>query len=171
MPLRDDAGPVDDRWTRVEPGAPLQGPSILTLEDAEARGAALDGLAAADLGLHIPNDAAVETVAPWFDRVALISVDFPSFADGRGFSLARSLRARGFDGRLRAAGPVIADQYAYLRACGFDEVETPDRVSNRQPEPQWAAAAARMTLSYQRGYAAAGGPRNILEARAAARRA
>ena len=35
---------------------------------------------------------AADAVAPWFERVSLISVAFPSFADGRGFSLAWALR-------------------------------------------------------------------------------
>jgi len=34
----------------------------------------------------------------------LIRVDFPSSADGRGFTIARQLRLRGFQGRLRAKG-------------------------------------------------------------------
>jgi len=160
MPLRDDTGPLNDRWTRVEPGAALPEAPIMTLEDAEAREALPD-----TFGLHVGNDVDLDTLAAWLDRAALISVDFPSFADGRGFSIARSLRERGYLGRLRAFGPVIADQYAYLRACGFDEVETPEKVANRQPEAHWAEAQDRMTLRYQRGYP---GPRNILEARRAA---
>jgi len=166
MPLRNDDGPIDDRWTLVEADAPLAGPSILDLEDATARDAEIAGIDPAMLGIHVANNVDLAALERWFARVALISVDFPSFADGRGFSIGRSIRDRGFAGRLRATGPLIADQYAYLRACGFDEVETPDRISNRQPEAQWAAAQSQMTLGYQRGYP---GPRNILDARKAAR--
>ncbi len=161
MPLRDDTGPLNDRWTRVEPGAALPDAPILTLDDAAARAALPDTFA-----LHVDNDVDLDALEVWIDRAALISVNFPSFSDGRGFSIARSLRARGYKGRLRAFGPVIADQYTYLRACGFDEVETPEKVANRQPEAHWAEAQERMTLRYQRGYP---GPRNILEARRAAR--
>lgn len=166
MPLRDDNGPLEDRWTRIEPGEALAERSILNFEDARERGAELDQAAASTLGLHLSNDVEGREAAAWFDRVALISVDFPSFADGRGFSLGKRLRALGFNGRLRASGPLIADQYAYLRACGFDEVETPLRVSNRQPEAHWKAAAAAISTGYQRGYP---GPLNILEARRAAK--
>ena len=166
MPLRDDNGPLEDLWTRVAEGEALAERSILNLADAVERRDALDRLAPSSLGLHIPNDVEGHDVAPWFDKVALISVDFPSFADGRGFSLGKRLRALGFKGRLRASGPLIADQYAYLRACGHDEVETPLRVSNRQPEAQWKAAATAITAGYQRGYP---GPSNILEARRAAK--
>ncbi len=166
MPLRDDTGPIPDDWTRIEPGAPLAPRSLLALEDAEARGEALEGVAPEALGLAIPNDAERARLAPWLSRVSLIAVAFPTFNDGRGFSLARALRARGYEGRLRAAGPVIADQYAYLRECGFDEVEIPEALAARQPEAQWAAAAKRVGLAYQRGY---DGRRNILAARAEAR--
>ena len=39
-----------------------------------------------------------------------VVITFPNFADGRGFTLARSLRLRGYTGILRAKGPIISDQ-------------------------------------------------------------
>ena len=71
------------------------------------------------------------------DRLALIRVAFPATADGRGFSIARRLRALGYTGRLRAAGPLIADQFRMAQRVGFDEVELPDAVAERQPEAHW----------------------------------
>ena len=71
----------------------------------------------------------------------MIRVDFPSFADGRGFTIARRLRLMGYRGRLRAKGHVIADQYAMARRSGFDEVEISDALAARQPEPQWLSRA------------------------------
>ncbi len=51
----------------------------------------------------------------------LIAIDFPSFRDGRGYSLAYLLRRRlGWRGELRAVGEVLRDQLAHLRQCGFD---------------------------------------------------
>lgn len=67
----------------------------------------------------------------------LVRIAFPSAADGRGFTLARLMRTRGYTGRLRAAGHVIADQYAMARRAGFDEVEIDDALAARQPEDQW----------------------------------
>ncbi len=52
-------------------------------------------------------------------EIDLIRVAFPSFADGRGFTIARRLRLMGYQGRLRAAGHVIADQYAMARRVGL----------------------------------------------------
>lgn len=166
MPLRDDDGPRDDRWRRVAPGEALEGAVIVGFADLEDWGDGLDGIEPARLGLLIEADVALDALDGWLDRAGLISVAFPGFADGRGFSIARALRGRGFAGRLRASGPLIADQYAYLRACGFDEVETPDALANRQPEAQWAEISEAARLRYQRGYP---GARNILDARREAR--
>jgi uncharacterized protein (DUF934 family) len=71
----------------------------------------------------------------------MIRVDFPSFADGRGFGIAVRLRQMGFTGRLRARGHVLADQYAMARRSGFDEVEISTDLAARQPEDQWLARA------------------------------
>ncbi|MFT7309900.1 MAG: hypothetical protein ACI853_000383 [Paracoccaceae bacterium] len=81
--------------------------------------------------------------------VRMIRVDFPSFSDGRGFSIARALRLRGYAGRLRARGHVIADQYAMARRSGFDEVEISDALAQRQPQKQWLARANWHAHDYQ----------------------
>lgn len=78
-----------------------------------------------------------------------VRIDFPSFADGRGFGLARELRSLGYQGRLRAKGHLIADQYLNARLSGFDEVEIADDLAERQPEAQWLARAARVSGNYQ----------------------
>ncbi|MDU8910595.1 DUF934 domain-containing protein [Aestuariicoccus sp. MJ-SS9] len=80
---------------------------------------------------------------------ALIRIAFPSSADGRGFTLARLLRLRGYRGRLRAAGHVLADQYAMARRAGFDEVEIPDDLAARQPQAQWEFRADWQAHDYQ----------------------
>ena len=61
--------------------------------------------------------------APLFDHLAdipLVVINFPVFTDGRGFSYARELRERGFQGELRASGHFIRDQLSYLQRCGFN---------------------------------------------------
>lgn len=158
--LIDRNGPLADRWTRVEDDAAMPaGPAIVDL----GRLASVDH---APLGVHLPNSAEPADLAGDFARLDLISVAFPSFSDGRGFSIGRRLRQLGFTGRLRAAGPVIADQFAYLLECGFDEVEIPDALAGRQPPAHWQAALARADHAYQRGR---GGARaSILDARSGA---
>ena len=79
----------------------------------------------------------------------MIRVDFPSFADGRGFTIARMLRLRGYRGRLRAAGHVLSDQYAMARRVGFDEVEIADTLAARQPAAEWHARSDWTAHDYQ----------------------
>lgn len=78
-----------------------------------------------------------------------IRIDFPSSADGRGFTIARQLRLRGFTGRLRAKGHVLSDQYAMARRSGFDEVEISDDLATRQPEADWLFRADWNAHNYQ----------------------
>lgn len=99
------------------------------------------------LAVEFPNDRDPADLAPWLDRLAMIRVAFPAMGDGRGFSIARRLRAMGYAGRLRAAGPLIADQADAARRVGFDEIEIPDGVAARQPEDVWLGTGRR---SYQR---------------------
>ena len=114
----------------------------------------LDQLAANDdaavVAVDVPSDADALELSGHLDRIDLIRVDFPSFADGRGFSIARNLRRMGFVGRLRARGHVLADQYAMARRSGFDEVEIDEALAARQPEDQWLARADWTAHDYQR---------------------
>jgi uncharacterized protein (DUF934 family) len=100
-------------------------------------------------GLDLASDADPSDLAGRLDGVEMIRVAFPSFADGRGFTIARRLRQMGYTGRLRAAGHVLADQYAMARRVGFDEVEISDDLAARQPEAQWRARADFAAHDYQ----------------------
>lgn len=96
------------------------------------------GEAANDVvSLDVPSDTDPASLAAHIGTAEMIRVDFPSFADGRGFTIARHLRLSGYKGRLRAKGHVISDQYAMARRCGFDEVEIDDALAARQPEDEW----------------------------------
>jgi uncharacterized protein (DUF934 family) len=110
-----------------------------------------EGLAANDDGaaLDLGPTADPGALAGRLDGVRLIRVAFPAFSDGRGFTIARTLRSMGYTGRLRAAGHVIADQYAMARRSGFDEVEISPELAARQPEDQWRARANWRAHDYQ----------------------
>lgn len=98
-----------------------------------------------DDGFHDDDGADPVVLAPDTDPATLgdhldaplVAIDFPSFGDGRGFTLARLLREKGYRGRLRAVGGLIADQYAMARRVGFDEVRIPAALAARQPQDQW----------------------------------
>ncbi|MEE4152697.1 MAG: DUF934 domain-containing protein [Erythrobacter sp.] len=66
-----------------------------------------------------PGDDA-RVLLPFLGRLALIEINFPGFADGRGYSAARILREAGYAGELRAVGEVLVDQLSHMRRCGFD---------------------------------------------------
>lgn len=99
--------------------------------------------------MEIASDADPDGFDPAVLAAPMIRVAFPKFADGRGFTIARALRRAGYGGRLRAAGHVLADQYAMARRAGFDEVEIDDDLAARQPEPQWLARADWRARDYQ----------------------
>ncbi|WP_039017291.1 DUF934 domain-containing protein [Halocynthiibacter namhaensis] len=101
------------------------------------------------LAVDLPSDMSVDDLPKLLHDVDLVRIDFPSFADGRGFTLARRLRDLGFVGRLRARGHVISDQYAMARRSGFDEVEIDDDLAARQPEGEWIARANWQDNNYQ----------------------
>lgn len=100
-------------------------------------------------GVDLPSSADPNELLGRLPEIEMIRVDFPSFADGRGFTIARQLRLMGFKGRLRAKGHVIADQYAMARRAGFDEVEISDELAARQPEDQWLFRADWQKHDYQ----------------------
>lgn len=167
MPLLDRHGARAERWVRAGADEPVPPDHdvILPLERLAQEGEAV--LAGGRrLGVALANDADLDALAPWLDRLGLVAVGFPSFADGRGFSIARQLRLRGFKGELRAVGPLIADQFAFALSCGFDVAEIDDALVARQPLAHWLEAVDAFSRGYQRGY---GGPQSILEARRAAR--
>lgn len=113
----------------------------------------LEDLAANDsapvVAVDVPSDADPEVLAGRLDAIDLIRVDFPSFADGRGFTIAKRLRSMGFEGRLRAKGHVISDQYTMARRVGFDEVEIDAALATRQPEAQWQFRSDWAANNYQ----------------------
>ncbi len=167
MLLLDRTGTKTDVWTRSE-GAAIDNLSH-ALVDWEALPDALRQKARDQrIGVSVPNHIGIAELKLVLRQLSLVSVAFPAFSDGRGFSLAKLIRNHGFTGTLRASGPLIADQFAYALSCGFDEIELPETSAARQPVEQWLAAASRISHGYQRGY---GDNHNILDQRRAARAA
>lgn len=117
--------------------------------------------------VRLPNDVDLESLALRLPNIKTILVDFPGFADGRGFSIARELRTKyGFTGELIADGPLIPDQYVYALQCGFDAVKVDEATYGRQSESHWFNAMDAFGLTYQRGYAFKAGPAvSIFDAR------
>ncbi|MBL1258582.1 MULTISPECIES: DUF934 domain-containing protein [Methylocystis] len=162
MALISEGRFIEDAWRRLadEEALPKSGKIIVSLSRLEHAVAHLD--AGVALGVLAPNTTEPEALVSALPRLSLISIVFPAFADGRGFSLARLIRRAGFTGELRASGRLLADQYRHALGCGFDTIEIPDDLAERQDESQWQAERTAHARTYQRGYVA---PGSILEAR------
>jgi len=117
--------------------------------------------------LRLQNDVDLTKIVLRLNNIKVISVDFPGFADGRGFSIARELRKKyGYTGLLIADGPLIPDQYVYALQCGFDAVKVDEATYSRQSESDWFEAMDSFRLTYQRGYAMRNSPEmSVFDAR------
>lgn len=73
--------------------------------------------------IKVNSDVDMGTLLPAALVCSEVQVDFPMFADGRGFSIARLLRREGFTGVIRAVGDVAVDRVSYMQRVGFDAVE------------------------------------------------
>ena len=99
--------------------------------------------------IDLENDADLTVLAGFLDQISLIRVAFPSFADGRGFSIAKRLRLIGYRGALRAHGHLLSDQYPLARRSGFDAVEISDDLAARQAEAHWLIHSNWQGKDYQ----------------------
>jgi uncharacterized protein (DUF934 family) len=74
-----------------------------------------------DVGVWLASDERPEALKDDAASLPIIAVDFPKFADGRGYSIAYNLRARhNYGGELRAVGDVLRDQLFYMQRVGFN---------------------------------------------------
>ena len=126
---------VNDDWTvlRLQESESAEtvnvpaGKVIVPLKVWLAQRAALQGRA--PLAVWLASDERPEELKGDVEKFTVIAVDFPKFADGRGYSIAYNLRARlGYTGELRAIGDVLRDQMFYMQRVGFDAfAPRPDR--------------------------------------------
>jgi uncharacterized protein (DUF934 family) len=92
---------------------------LLDLESFNEAAASGDA-PAPDLGVQLEPDQPPSELSGDLNAIPLIAINFPVFTDGRGFSYARELRERGYEGEIRAVGHFIRDQLGYLARCGFN---------------------------------------------------
>ena len=117
---------VADHWITVHPTStgelevPETGDVLVSLDTWQAK---RDELIAHNgkVGLLVNGDAELSDFVDDLSHINLIAINFPKFADGRGYSLARMIRERTtFGGEIRAVGDVLRDQLFYLHRCGFN---------------------------------------------------
>jgi uncharacterized protein (DUF934 family) len=143
MPLLESGHEIADRFVRVGDDEALpDSPALVSL----ARAASVPTGRNAELGVQVSSTTKPEDIAPLLDKVTLVAVEFPKFRDGRGFTIARTLRERyGYTGEIRAVGHFLPDQYSQLLRCGFTTAELPDG-ADRAP---WQAALEAFHIAYQ----------------------
>ena len=147
MPLIKNGSIVDDRFVRVLDDAPVPDDVAVLVPAARLLADASEILTRTGAtGVLWPNDRNVAELAPYLDRVALVTLAFPNFRDGRAYSQARILRERHhFRGELRATGQVLRDQFLFLYRAGFDAFE----VSKEADAAHFAEAIQRYSVFYQ----------------------
>lgn len=75
----------------------------------------------APIGVWLESNEGPELLADDLARFSVIGINFPKFADGRGYSSARLLRERyNYRGEIRAIGDVLQDQLFFMKRCGID---------------------------------------------------
>ena len=74
-----------------------------------------------ELGVKLNSDSSIDEIAEDLDHFSLIALEFPTFVDGRSFSLARILRDRhAYKGDVLAVGDVLRDQLFFMQRCGIN---------------------------------------------------
>lgn len=115
----------DEEWLTAEDGQdiPTSGNLLVPIDtylENPAAYSAREGVT----GVLIKAGDEVYPLGEHLSDIAIIAVEFPSFADGRGFSAARVLREQfGFTGDIRAVGNYILDQVPLARRCGVTSFE------------------------------------------------
>jgi uncharacterized protein (DUF934 family) len=119
--LINHTGVIDNNWDLIEtvegelPSGQVLVPAPYWLENLEAL------QTRSDIGIWFAADADIAPYLALISDVAVIAINFPAFANGRGYSLARLVKERSeFKGELRAFGDVLLDQLFFMRRCGFD---------------------------------------------------
>jgi uncharacterized protein (DUF934 family) len=141
MLLLDAAGAVTtDNWIAVADEADIPaGPAIIPLARFLREAETLTARNA-PLGVLLASNAKPDAIADVLDRLDVIAIEFPKFRDGRGFTIARTLRERyGYKGEIRAVGHILPDQALFLLRSGFTTFVPPEG----QNLDRWAELIAR----------------------------
>ncbi|MFT4089920.1 MAG: DUF934 domain-containing protein [Asticcacaulis sp.] len=135
---------IANDWQLVadEDAIGAEGSSVLGFKRALAELPTLNGR----YGVRVEPGDDVRELIPYFDKIALIEVSFPTYRDGRGYSSARLLKqVLGYTGPIRAVGDVLRDQAHYMLRCGFSELLLKDA----DPEGVIAWIKSLYEFSYQ----------------------
>ncbi|PCJ32359.1 MAG: oxidoreductase [Alphaproteobacteria bacterium] len=120
MQIIKDKAIIEDNWTHYSGEGDLpEGDLIVSLDLWQEM-----DLSGRNIGLQLEPDDMLSDIKDDLHHFDLIAINFPTFADGRGYSMAKILRDRlGYKKEIRAVGDVMRDQLFYLQRCGFNAFE------------------------------------------------
>ena len=112
--IAKDADSADVKFSIDDASGHLLLPLALWLEHAEQL------KNSKTIGVWLDSDESPEPLETLCESIPVIGINFPVFADGRGYSYARTLRDYyNYSGDLRAIGDVLHDQMYFYKRCGF----------------------------------------------------
>ena len=123
-----DTQVVSDNWILLDENADSipNGNILLSFEQRQNFAEQLSNHSGS-IGVWLEGHAEIEQIIEPLLNLPLIAINFPKFADGRGFSAARLIRERyNYSGELRAIGGFIRDQLYLLKRCGFNAFQFSD---------------------------------------------
>lgn len=122
MQIIKDKTIIEDGWVHYAGEGPLpEGDLIVSHEVWQDQQDALGGR---KVGLRLEPGDQVRDIQDDLKHFDLIAINFPTFMDGRGYSMAKILRDRlGYTKEIRAVGDIMRDQLFYLARCGFNAFE------------------------------------------------
>ena len=119
-----DSAVIEDNWVlvsdaEINDAANLpEGDLILPLNVFKALHSTLSNRT---IAVWLNSDEAPGDLDGFQKTLPLIAINFPVFADGRGYSYAHTFREQlGFTGELRAIGDVLKDQLSFMKRVGFN---------------------------------------------------
>lgn len=114
---------IDNPWTILEPGATPETDSPALVHVASWS----ESFTNQHTGIWLDSADSITQLPGKLENIPVIAVNFPVFADGRSFSIARQIRDQlEYKGELRAIGNFMQDQAFYLKRCGVDSFAVND---------------------------------------------
>lgn len=146
--INSDAEVIVDHWSYpgTDVGTAGPGPRVVPCEVlGELRS---EGSLDRPSGVYVAAGMRADQIAPFLAHLELIVVEFQKFRDGRGFTVARTLREKhDFKGDIRAIGHILPDQLTALKMCGFSSIVTP----LEHPPSQWRDSVDTPSATEKKG--------------------
>lgn len=141
---------IEDSWTLVKEVKTLSelpaGQVIVPLPFWQTNKVELQ--ARGNVGVWLDSANSASDVQGDLAQLPLIAINFPTFMDGRGYSIARILRDHfKYQGEIRAIGDVLRDQLFYMKRSGFDAF----LMRENDKSEQALQSLGDFTYSYQAG--------------------